>query len=243
MGGKRRINLAFVPPAKTMKLDEKIKGDIISVQDELNKLAQECLEERRTVMRKFESLKNKQFQSRGDLVREVPGFWKKVLVNFGIPRGLIHWDEVQVLDYLEDVRLDENSGNNSHKFTFAFTENPYFKEKEISKEIKIENNVDVVIEVTPITYTKNPLANRDLSKEELRSATFFGWLQSVEDECWGDDFGSEFRADAWPEAVKFFKGEISSGDDDDDVESEIINVEDSEEPQPPLGEGEVIEID
>lgn len=205
--------------AKFAKIDDSLRKDLESVQDELNKLEQGCREEQIEVQCKFDALKKKHFDSRGELVRKIPAFWKEVILNFGTPAGLIHPNEVEILDYLEDVKLEDNlDKKGSHKFTFIFKENPFFKETTLTKQVKVQDEENVHISATPLTFIKNPLEG--LPEEETASS-FLHWFQST-DEDGEDDFGSTFREHVWEEAVNVYspddidEGDEEEGDEDDE---------------------------
>jgi len=213
--------------AKYAKLDDTLRNDLEKVQGELNKLEQGCREEQIEVQCKYDAMKKKHFDARGALVKKIPNFWRDVLINFGQPAGLINPAEIEVLDYLEDVILEDNlDRKGSHKFTFTFKENPFFKQTTIVKSVLIKDEENVQIDVTPITFTKNPLEN--LLADEQPTASFLHWLQS-KDEDGEDDFGSTFREHVWEEAVGVYNPEDQGDENEDDEEGDEEDDEDYDE--------------
>lgn len=185
--------------AKALKIDNEA---LQKVQNELTSLDDACREEQVAVQCKYDAMKKKHFEERGELLKKIPSFWKDVFLNFAGPHGLLLEQEVPVLEHLVDVRLEDNlDKKGSHKFTFTFTENDYFNETEIVKEIAVSPDDKAEVKVTPITWKKNILA--EVPHEEGDLATFFRWLQSSEEDCEGD-FGSMFRESVWEDALQIY---------------------------------------
>jgi len=222
----------FLVSPKFLKLDESLRKDLENVHAELSTLEKDCREEQIEVQCKYDAMKTKHFDTRAELVKKIPHFWKEVLLNFGTPAGLIHPDEVEVLDHLVDVKLEDNlDKKGSHKFTFTFNENPFFKETTIVKQVKVHDEDTAIVDVTPITFTKNPIEGLD---EEVRRNTFLGWLQSKEEDG-EDDFGTTFREHVWEEVIKVYQNEH---DDEDDDEDDDDDDDDEEGEEGGEGEGE-----
>jgi len=239
---KRFIDDTFcLVSSKFLKLDESLRKDLENVQIDLIGIKEKRREEQIELKRKYNAITNEHFHSRAELVKKIPHFWKEVLLNFGSPAGLIHEDEFEVLDHLVDVKLEDNlDKRGSHKFTFTFSENPFFKETIIVKQIKIQVDA-VIVDVTPITFLKNPIEGLD---ERIRHHTFLGWLQSKEEEGENElnDFGTIFREDVWDNALRIYVGEHDEDDEDDeredDEDDEASTTEGDEESEEEGEEGE-----
>merc|ERR1719505_485331 len=125
-----------------------------------------CRDEQIQVQCKFDQLKKKHFDHRADLLKKIPNFWKEVLLNFGNFRDheLVHEKEVELLDYIDDIRMEDNlDARGSHRFTFTFKENPFFHETELVKDIKVgAMEEDSETTCTPITFKKNPVEREDV---------------------------------------------------------------------------------
>jgi len=214
------------PPAKVQKvLFAEIEEKLVEIQKEVHGLDEQCREEQIILQCSYDAKKGKHFRDRGECFKKIPEFWKTVICNFAAPLGLMLDCEIDALTYLEDVFLADNMDKEgSHKFTFTFKENPYFKETEIVKEIKVlkadPDNCEV--KVTPITWTKDLL--KDVSEAEKESS-FFNWLQSNVEER--EDFGNLFREKVWQDALMVFENEDAfqqgmdfDSEDDEDFENE-----------------------
>jgi len=198
--------------SKIAKIDETTMKGLEEISKELVGLDDKCRDEQVQVQCKYDALKRKHFDSRGDLLKKIPNFWKHVLLNFGTyhDQELVHEKEVELLDYIEDIKLEDNlDTQGSHRFTFLFKENPFFNETELVKEVKVGPEEETETKCTPITYKKNPLEGEDLDAGD----SFLTWLQSTDEECEGF-FGTVFRESVWEEALNLYSEEASPEDDE-----------------------------
>lgn len=82
------------------------------------------------------------FKERGDVVRNIKGFWKSVFVNHPSHTNWVHGQDKEILEYLLDFRVEDigeyQAGYLRHyKIVMTFTrENPYFEDSVLSREIK-----------------------------------------------------------------------------------------------------------
>lgn len=232
------------PPAKVPKvLFAEIEEKLAEIQKEVHGLDEQCRQEQIILQCSYDAKKGKHFKDRGEIFKKIPEFWKTVICNFAAPLGLMLDCEIEALTYLEDIFLADNMDKEgSHKFTFTFKENPFFKETEIVKEIKVlkadPDNCEV--KVTPITWTKDLL--KDVSEAEKESS-FFNWLQSNVEER--EDFGNLFREKVWQDALMVFEneemfqqGEDYDSENDGDYENESDDEECSDDEEGPEDEAE-----
>jgi len=206
----------FLVSPKFLKLDEELRKGLENVHGELTTLDKECREDQIEVRCKYQSMKNKHFDARADVLRKIPYFWKDVLekLNSGSRHRLILKEELELLDYLENVNLEDHlDRKGSYKFTLTFKENPFFKETTIVKSVKVKDWDDVEVTCTPITFTKNPLENVPEPEN-----SFLGWLQSKDED--EHAFGDMFREHVWEEAVKMYKSNEEEDDDETDEDDD-----------------------
>jgi len=214
----------------------KIDDEVTAIQDKLSALDAECREEQVKIQCKYDKDKKPLFDKRGDLLKKIPKFWKTVFVNFAGPSGLILTPELPLLDHLADVRLVDNlDTKGSHKFTFTFSENPFFKETEIVKEITVAEDDSVEVKVTPITWTNNFMDG--FPSEEGDVTSFVKWLQSKDEDREGD-FGSVFRENVWQDALTIHDNPPQMDDDYDEEGEEGEEIEGEEEGGEEAGEEE-----
>jgi len=213
--------------SKLAKVDASTMEGLDKIQSELRDLDRKCQDEQVEVQCKYDKLKTKHFDHRADLLKKIPDFWKQVLLNYGNyhDQELIHEKEMEVLDYIEDIKLEDNlDTRGSHRFTFLFKENPFFSERELVKDVKVGAEDETETKCTPITFKKNPLEEHtdDIDAGE----SLLAWLQSTDEECEGF-FGTVFREHIWEQALNLFTevgvteeegDEDEEGDDDEDEE-------------------------
>lgn len=225
---KRPLEEGEASDCKVLKIDDEA---LLAVQKELNDLDAKCREDQIEVQCKYEKMKAKHYHDRGEIFKKIPQFWKTVIVNFAGSTGLVLEEEIPVLEHLADVKLEDNLDKaGSHKFTFTFNENKYFKETELVKELKVKEDESVEVKVTPITWTEDPLKDID-GGDEVQS--FFKWLQSTEEDTMGD-FGSVFRETIWEEALDVYQNppvefDCEEGEDEEQEEGEEEEGDEDEE--------------
>lgn len=216
------------PPTKVLKreIDSEIEQKLDAIKTEVDALDEQCRDEQILVQCSYDAKKSKHFKDRGGLFKKIPEFWKTVICNFASPTGLMLECETEALTYLEDVFLEDNmDAGGSHKFTFTFKENPYFKESEIVKHIivKKEDPENCEVKTTAITWTKDVLA--DVTEADKESS-FFNWLQSNVEER--EDFGNLFREKVWQEALMVYENEDVFHNDEEFDESDEEEYDDEE---------------
>jgi len=205
--------------------------DVESIMTEITKLEKDCMKEVTQTQFRFDKLKEPHIKKRGEILKSIPDFWKNVVTKVtwdGIL--LVHPDEEPMLAYLEDVFLDDNlDENGTHKFTFSFKENPYFKETEFVKEITLPGDDSDDVSVTACSPTMTPQATEileNMDTEEIGS--FFDWLCG--DKIEEGDFGQAFRHSIWGNPMDIYHAEVVD-DEDGEEEEEDDEVGD-------VGEGE-----
>ena len=81
----------------------------------------------------FQKSKEPLYESRGDVLRQIKGFWARTLINHPSSTNWIHENDKQILDHLTDIRVEESGDGrrnlHSYKILMYFdTNNPYFEE-------------------------------------------------------------------------------------------------------------------
>jgi len=212
--------------AKIARIDE---GNLIRrIQRKLTSLDRKCRKEQVVIQLRYDALKKIHFERRAQLFRRIPLFWKDVLAATAGRNGFLFNEELPVLDYLEDIKLDDNQDiNGSHKFTFTFSaDNPYFKKRTLIKDVRVStaDGASVEIRCTPIVWLQEVVKTIKLGPGQTIYHSLFHWLQSKEEQPEGD-FGSYFRANVWENALRvysemgnmrheldeYYKGLIDSG--------------------------------
>lgn len=234
---KRENESGEASAPKVQKIDDALMKELEGIQGELGKIDTQCRDEQIEVQCRFDALKRKHFEGRGELLKKIPSFWKDVFLNFAGPSGLLVEQEIPILDHLVDVKLEDNlDKKGSHNFTFVFSENEFFKETEIKKEVMVKDEDNVHITVTPITWKKNILEGLE---DQAKHSSFMHWLQCTDEDSEGD-FGSVFREVVWEDVLTLYAQAVDVDDDDeeDDVEDEEEEGNEGEADEGEADEGE-----
>jgi len=111
-------------------------------------------------------------------------------------------DDYSVVQYIDDITVekDENSSEN-FKIILSFSENEYFKNKELVKEFIVDGDGQRKIKSTPIEwfdgrdYTKKRKAD-----EEEDDQSFITWFSEENTDEGSLDLGRAFKDDVYPQA-------------------------------------------
>eukprot|EP00397_Hematodinium_sp_SG-2012_P051884 GEMP01061055.1.p1 GENE.GEMP01061055.1~~GEMP01061055.1.p1 ORF type:complete len:239 (+),score=66.47 GEMP01061055.1:31-717(+) len=188
-------------PAKLQKLEKTLLQDLLAHQTEILSLEKQCSDEQLKLQQAADVKKQPLMVKRGTLYQQIPKFWRIVLENIpSLPKADrldVKDEELLILDYLMDVKVEElvEIEKRKHVFTFTFKENPYFKETVLKKEVSDateEGTLDMSI--PEITWKENPL-EKMADAEDDDTMSFCVWLMS-ETSVEGD-FGHIFREQVW----------------------------------------------
>jgi len=164
--------------------------------------------------------------------RKSRSFWSQVFMKRAYIGQYLSTDDYSVVQFIDDVtvEMDENSLE-SFKIVMNFSENEYFKNKELIKEFIVEADGQRKIKSTPIEwfdgrdYTKKRKANDDEDDQ-----SFIKWFsEEISDEnSW--EIGKLIKDEVYPQAWLIYTND--DDDDDDDIiagDDEEINADFDEE--------------
>jgi len=141
-------------------------------------------------------------------------------------------DDYSVVQYIDDITVekDENSSEN-FKIILSFSENEYFKNKELVKEFIVDGDGQRKIKSTPIEwfdgrdYTKKRKAD-----EEEDDQSFITWFSEENTDEGSLDLGRAFKDDVYPQAWMIYTTEeYEDEDDEEEIVNQDIDDEESEE--------------
>ncbi|KAL1914291.1 uncharacterized protein VTP21DRAFT_9029 [Calcarisporiella thermophila] len=179
------------------------------------------------------------FQKRSEIVRKIPGFWKRVILAYPLTEQLFaNEEEKSTLEYLENVELvrDEIEPD-SYKVIFTFNENPYFKNSKLVKEIKTDADGNKTSISAPIDWKEGKRITKSSSKKDTKEEqdeaheddeeelSFFEWIETTEGDI---SLADLVRDDLYANAIRYFLNEHT-----DDKEGEQDEKEDEENEEPP----------
>jgi len=107
-------------------------------------------EERRALEEKYEGLYRPLYAQRREALagEALPGFWLKVMMEDEMLGSVITSKDQECLRFLSDVRYECMEDMMSFRLHFAFRENPYFSNSELTKEYKLEEDDEPILEHT-----------------------------------------------------------------------------------------------
>uniref|UniRef100_A0A8C7AK19 Protein SET n=1 Tax=Neovison vison TaxID=452646 RepID=A0A8C7AK19_NEOVI len=248
---KKELNSNHNPADKTSEKEQQETIEHIDeVQNEIDRLNEQASEEILKVEQKYNKLRQPFFQKRSELIAQIPNFWVTTFVNHPQVSALLGEEDEETLHYLTRVEVTEFEDIKSgYRIDFYFYENPYFKNKVLSKEFHLNESGDPSSKSTEIKWKsgkdlmkRSSQTQNKASRERQHEApeSFFTWFT----DC------SDVSKDAiWPNPIQYYwvphmddeegegEEEEEDDDDDDDEGSEDIDEEGDE------GEGEEDEGD
>jgi nucleosome assembly protein 1-like 1 len=82
---------------------------------------------------------NQEVETGSEEMDGIPDFWTVAMSNIEVIDELITEQDHECLQYLEDIRCDDNPEGDGFKLIFDFKENPYFSNKELTKTYDVPN--------------------------------------------------------------------------------------------------------
>ncbi|XP_072672219.1 protein SET-like [Canis lupus baileyi] len=227
------------------KEQQEVIEHIDEVQNEIDRLNEEASEEILKVEQKYNKLCQPFFQRRSELIPKIPNFWVTTFVNHPQVSVLLGEEDEEALHYLTRVEVTESEDIKSgYRIDFYFDENPYFKNKVLSKEFHLNENGDPSSRSTEIkwksgkdlTKQSSQMQNKASRKREYEEPEgFFTWFTDHSD-AGADELGEIIKDDIWPNPLQYYlvpdtdeEEEEEEEEDDDDDEEEEEGLEDIDE--------------
>nr|XP_020732070.1 protein SET-like [Odocoileus virginianus texanus] len=220
-------------PKEVKEQQEAIKH-IDKVQNEIHRLNEQASEEILKVEQKYNKLCQPFFQKRSKLTVKVRNLGVTTYVKHPQVSALLGEEDEEVLHYLTRVEVTEFEDIKSgYRIDFYFDENPYFKNKLVSKGSHLNKSGDLSSKSTEIKWklgkdlmkqssqTQNQ-ASRKRQHEEPES--FFTWFSDHSDAA-AHELGEVIKDDIWPNPLQYclvpdMDNEEGEGEEDDDNEEE-----------------------
>lgn len=221
MTGIKRVLETGETPAKLQKLDPQLLKDLLAQQKEIFGLENQCSDEQQTLVQTFDVKKQPILAKRNAVLKKIPNFWRVVFQNIpSVPEADlldIKEEELAILDYLDEVKVEENCcvEKRKHIFSFTFKENPFFNETAFKKEVmdaEEENQLSMTVPEITWKGEANPLDKA--YDDESSGMSFFMWLTS--EHSVEGDFGHIFRELVWGNPMAVYNQEHEEEDDSEE---------------------------
>jgi len=213
---------------------------IDEIQSELDALNEKASEEILQVERKYNKLREPYYAKRGTDILAIQGFWVTAFLNHPQISALLSEEDEKALAYMESLSVKENDDIKSgYKVVFTFKENPYFSNKQIEKEIKLNEDGELVGTATTIDWKpgKSLMSAQAQTEEGLQAGgdpSFFQWFSEDASSGLGqDELGEIIKDDIWPNPLQYYLA-TEEGDEDNEEYAE----DDEEEEDEEEGEGQ-----
>ena len=191
----------------------------IKLQTIINSLDEAMEDEIDRVQKRFYRQKRPYFEERRHVLQNIPFFWRTTLLGHPDLANSMEPLDVQILDYLDSVDILEYSdGDCAYKISFFFSDNPFFSNREFTKEVRMMDSDELVSIGTKIKW-KEPYTslNRRLKVGDKRRpdepcCEFFYWFSSSNSK-YLDKIGEILKEEIWPNPIKYFLPHSGSTDE------------------------------
>ncbi|CAG9332175.1 unnamed protein product [Blepharisma stoltei] len=186
---------------------------ISSSQQKIDQLLERRAAEIIEIENKYQELLKHEYLARSVELKRSPHFWKRVLRNHHTLSKLFTSEDWNILEFLDDLTLDEFSSRNkvkTYKLTFDFKTNPYFSNNTLWAAVN-DDEVNYYC-ASGIQYKEG--YNRDSfdeGDEEAKKDSFFRVFQGVQEQpsFWNEggfvyEVLNGIRIDLWEDPVKFY---------------------------------------
>jgi len=212
---KQKTNTDTVVPSKAVVADFNKLEDL---QEKIDKVTEEAADAIVKLERKFYEQKVPLFKERNQMLKTIPSFWKKALINHPQLSDCFNEEDENVLEYVEELEC-EDYPEGTWKISFKFKPNPYFKNAVVSKELKFDKDEQPSLESTKIEYKEGQ------SLSEGFFSMFFDGKDNNEEQA--IEVVDIIKEEIWPNPTPFYHGltdpeiiEEEGGEEDGEEEEE-----------------------
>jgi nucleosome assembly protein 1-like 1 len=96
--------------------------------------------------------------------KKIPEYWLKAMKNCDVLKDEITNTDQDALKFLHNIHVVDEEGTDNFEIVMTFTENPFFKNKELTKRFILKDDFPVKSEGTVIEWEQG----KDLTKKEIK---------------------------------------------------------------------------
>lgn len=96
--------------------------------------------------------------------KKIPEYWLKAMKNCDVLKEEVTASDQEALKFLHNIHVIDEEGTDNFEIVFTFTENPFFKNKELKKKFILKDDMPVKGEGTVIEWEQG----KDLTKKEIK---------------------------------------------------------------------------
>lgn len=223
--------------AKRPKLEQGAAGEddsdglasVQQFQDELDQINDEANEQIVLLEQEYNKRRTPVFLQRSMAIKQIPHFWQRSLQNHPTLSNLISRDDSRVLQYLEDVLVEDYEDIKSgYKITFTFHRNPYFTDRCITRSLTYGDDSALNISTTKPAWQVSACQSLEAGENPVPDS--FTFMKSfVEEDEYDpgvhDEFSDLIKEDLWRNPLPYFLANFR----DLAVESDADHHEDSDD--------------
>lgn len=186
-------------------------------QDEIVRFRSKCDRKIFEIEKNYSCIVKPYIERRNSLIRSVPQFWSKSLLNHPLISTIFEPGERKVLHYLSDLEIEEDLFRpDNFKIQFFFRRNPYFENRVLTKQFNENGSVNNVIKWKK-GHGFPKLTEHELWEDDdlgLECKGFFRWFLDP-DEQYCDPLADILRSCLWFNPLEFYMD--NSLDEESDV--------------------------
>jgi template-activating factor I len=188
---------------------------VADIEDEMEKINVEQVEEEARLQHVFDLKKAPLYTKRNAVLSEIPMFWMDALNNHQVFSAMITDDDMSVLEHLTNIEVTRSADDfRSFAITFHFSENPYFSNKTLVKELTATGDQSIKVTDTPIQWKDGKDLTKQVTENGKRKSqeSFFCFFSDESDD--GVEIANLLITDFYPNAISYYQGQDDEEDDD-----------------------------
>jgi template-activating factor I len=177
------------------------------VQEKLENLSDKLLEEVIQLETKYNKEKRPFYQQRNNIIKKIQNFWKTCFENHLALKEFFE-KEMEILDYLEELDVEDFDNSEGYRITLKFKENPYFKNQALMKEFKYDKEGNLNENVSSIDWKEKKFA-----KSFSAFSDWFSKTENTEDneENTIDPISEIIKEELWSNLSQYYIGTNNDG--------------------------------
>ncbi|CAL5031657.1 unnamed protein product [Urochloa decumbens] len=214
------------------------------VQDEIEKVNEEASNKVLEVEQKYNKIRKPVYVRRNEVIQKIPDFWLTAFLSHPMLGDMLTEDDQQIFKHLESLFVDESEDIKSGcSITLAFSSNPYFEDKKLTKTYSMNDDGTISVKATSIKWktgmdiVNGKTCTKKGDKRLLVDESFFSWFSDTENEIFAhgelDQVADIIKEDLWPNPLKYFNNELEEEfeleDDEEGSDEEEAEDEDEED--------------
>lgn len=221
--------------------DSTLYPELVEIDKSLDEIDMRFQSETLSLLNKFDSERAPLLTKRNKLASNINSFWLTAFRNHSVLGTLLENEDLEAFKYLEEISVEKPTPS-QRKIIFKFSQNPFFSNHQLIKEIvetdsedgfQVKNySIDWKQGKNLVSGSSNVISSPDAQKRKKNETnSFFAWFSDEDREV-----ADLIIDDLYPNAVKYYFAsneyedeDYEEDDDDDDEEEDLEEEEDLDE--------------